>query len=99
MILPVGQCWTFWSTLGILLLVLPVTLTFNYKPRHVHLAIGNNSSSLIVTWSTLNKTEHSIVWIGITELSEKYLGACELFVDSGELHNSQWIHRVEIPYV
>jgi len=98
MIWPSGQCCTFYKAFGFLSL-LSQAIALDYNPRHVHLAVGANSSSLIVTWSTLNKTEFSIVWIGITELTEKYFGNCELFVDSGELHISQCIHRVVIPNV
>lgn len=71
----------------------------DYQPRHVHLSSGEDSETLIVTWSTLDKTNQSIVLIGVEELSEQVSGTSRIFVDSGELKAFQFIHTVIIKHL
>lgn len=51
---------------------------------------------LVVTWSTWNDTNESIVKYGINGPILKALGTSTLFVDGGELRHSQYIHRVKL---
>ena len=70
----------------------------NVQPRHVHLALGEVAGSLIVTWSTINKTKESMVEVstGKTGGEKLFQGSSELFVDGGKLKASQWIHKVVV---
>jgi len=65
----------------------------DWQPRHVHLTQGTEEGSLLVTWSTVNNTEESVV---IIQGGKSYNGNSEIFVDGGENHLSQWIHKVQI---
>eukprot|EP00092_Neocalanus_flemingeri_P000642 GFUD01000684.1.p1 GENE.GFUD01000684.1~~GFUD01000684.1.p1 ORF type:complete len:450 (+),score=123.28 GFUD01000684.1:126-1475(+) len=64
------------------------------QPRHVHLALGESPNSLSVTWSTVNKTGESIALLYVDGKEEQFKGAAKQFVDGGEKHLSQWIHKV-----
>lgn len=55
-----------------------------------------NASSIIVTWSTIEKTAESIVKYGIGELTSTADGSCTLFTDGGKKKRTQYIHRVSI---
>ena len=75
----------------------------NVQPRHVHLALGELADSLTVSWSTLNRTEESLVVVsggqgggGGGEAEREYQGTSELFTDGGERKAAQWIHRVVV---
>ena len=70
----------------------------NVQPRHVHLALGKVMGSLIVSWSTLNKTKESMVEVSTGKAGGEKLfkGSSELFVDGGKLKASQWIHKVVV---
>ena len=70
----------------------------NVQPRHVHLALGEVAGSLIVSWSTINKTKESMVEVstGKTGGEKLFQGISELFVDGGKLKASQWIHKVVV---
>ena len=70
------------------------------QPRHVHLALGEEEGSLIVSWSTINSTEQSLVLVSGGqdggEGERQFQGGSELFTDGGERKASQWIHRVVV---
>lgn len=53
-----------------------------------------NESSMIITWSTMDKVPDSIVEYGIESFSSQAKGQSELFVDGGKLKHHQYIHRV-----
>lgn len=66
----------------------------NYQPRHIHISLGVNSSSFLVTWSTINQTQESIVLIGKEKFTDQFIGSSKEFVDGGDLHSTQFIHTV-----
>lgn len=69
---------------------------FWYQPEQIHLAYGNTVQDIVVTWSTFNDTEESIVEYGIGGFTLSETGSATLFVDGGSAQHSQYIHRVTI---
>lgn len=65
-----------------------------YQPEQVHLAFGDNTSEIIVTWSTFDQTKQSIVEYGINGFALRAVGSATLFVDGGPKKHAQYIHRV-----
>lgn len=55
-----------------------------------------SESELVVTWTTWNNTDESVVKYGINGPILKALGTSTLFIDGGELHRTQYIHRVRL---
>jgi len=70
----------------------------DYQPRHVHLAYGRNTTEVVLTWSTVSKANYSMVEYGSTmfDLSSTSTGFSSEFVDGGNLHSTQYIHRVHL---
>ena len=66
------------------------------QPRHVHLALGEVEGTFSVSWSTINKTEQSIVVVYSKGKEVGFKGESFLFVDGGEKKASQWIHKVVV---
>lgn len=66
------------------------------QPEQVHIAYGSNVYEIVVTWSTFNETPNSIVEYGIGGLILQEEGTSKIFVDGGELHRSQYIHKVTL---
>lgn len=64
------------------------------QPRHVHLALGKTSDSIIATWSTIDQTPESVVLLYEDHHELEFVGTAKEFVDGGEKHLSQWIHKV-----
>lgn len=67
---------------------------FSYQPEQIHLAFGDNTSQIVVTWSTFNQTTESVVEYGINGFALRAFGAATLFVDGGPKKHAQYIHRV-----
>lgn len=67
---------------------------FFYQPEQVHLAYGDNTSEIVVTWSTFNRTKESVVEYGINGFVLRAVGTATLFVDGGAKKHAQYIHRV-----
>lgn len=68
------------------------------QPEQVHLSYPGEPGSMVVTWTTLNKTE-SVVEYGLMggrlfDMSAK--GDATLFVDPGEEKRKMYIHRVTL---
>lgn len=76
------------------LLSLTVANVIYYQPEAVHLAYGDNIHDIVVTWSTRNDTEESIVEYGIGGLILTAQGNSTLFIDGGNEKQKQYIHRV-----
>ena len=66
------------------------------QPRHVHLAIAEDNKDLSVSWSTINKTEESVVLVYSKGRELKFVGQSVKFVDGGEKKATQWIHKVPV---
>lgn len=67
-----------------------------YQPRHVHLAYGESTLEIVVTWSTLNATEKSLVEFGPGDLTSSVEGVATRFEDGGAEKRFQFIHRVTL---
>ncbi|OAD52984.1 Iron/zinc purple acid phosphatase-like protein [Eufriesea mexicana] len=80
----------------VILSLLSVTLSniIYYQPEAIHLAYGDNIHDIVVTWTTRNDTQESIVEYGIEELIFTATGNSTLFVDGGNEKQKQYIHRV-----
>jgi len=72
--------------------------TAQWQPRHVHLAYGHETDEVIVTYSTLTDTEESMVEYGteMFALDSTRNGTSTKFVDGGDEHSTQFIHRVHL---
>lgn len=82
-----------------LLIFIPAVIHANskwYQPEQIHISYGENIEDLVVTWSTFNKTEESIVEYGLGVLKQRAFGNSRLFVDGGWKHRSQYIHKVKL---
>ncbi|CAJ1073764.1 acid phosphatase type 7 [Xyrichtys novacula] len=66
------------------------------QPEQVHLSYPGESGSMVVTWTTFNKTEsyveYSLMGGRLFEMTAK--GEASLFVDSGKEKRKMFIHRV-----
>lgn len=68
----------------------------HFQPEQIHIAYGDEPSSMVVTWSTFNDTNSSVVEYGINGLNFKTTGYRTLFVDDGTEKRKQYIHRVKL---
>lgn len=70
----------------------------SYQPEHVHLAYGENPYEIVVTWSTKNATDESVVKYGIGGFALDASGNSTLLVNGvGNETIKQYIHRVTLP--
>uniref|UniRef100_U5ERP5 Purple acid phosphatase n=1 Tax=Corethrella appendiculata TaxID=1370023 RepID=U5ERP5_9DIPT len=76
------------------LIILINAQVFYYQPEQVHLAFGEIPNSIVVTWSTIDPTNSSIVEYGIGGLILSASGTQTKFVDGGPAKHTQYIHRV-----
>ncbi|KAF5302288.1 hypothetical protein FQA39_LY10327 [Lamprigera yunnana] len=67
-----------------------------YQPEQIHLAYGDTTKQIVVTWSTMSDTKESIVEYGIGGMILKAVGSSNLFIDGGSKKHSQYIHRVTL---
>ncbi|XKL65548.1 hypothetical protein PGB90_008968 [Kerria lacca] len=67
-----------------------------YQPEQIHISFGDNVSEVVITWSTWDSTNESIVEYGIGELTLKAFGKSVLFTDGGNEKREQYIHRVKL---
>lgn len=92
-----------WLGRGLLLLIFGIQIirgdVFWQQPEQIHLAYGNNIFEIVVTWSTFNKTNSSVVEYGIGGLILRKEGISDLFVDGGPQKHSQYIHRVTLKHL
>lgn len=65
------------------------------QPEQIHLAYSDDLSEMVVTWSTFNATP-SVVEYGTGALTQADNGTTTLFVDGGDEHRPQFIHRVKL---
>ncbi|XP_066147683.1 acid phosphatase type 7 [Euwallacea fornicatus] len=76
--------------------VVHCTSVLYYQPEQVHIAFGNTTLQIVVTWTTFNDTFDSTVEYGIDGLILKAKGSSNKFVDGGPEKHSQYIHRVTL---
>lgn len=65
-----------------------------YQPEQVHIAFGDSVQQIVVTWSTFNATNQSLVEYGIGGLILRASGDSTYFVDGGSQKHAQYIHKV-----
>ncbi|XP_046431137.1 acid phosphatase type 7 isoform X1 [Neodiprion virginianus] len=65
-----------------------------YQPEAVHIAYGDNVHDISITWTTMDKTQESIVQYGINGYALTAKGNSTPFVDGGRKKHKQYIHRV-----
>jgi len=58
--------------------------------------MGRSIGSLVLTWSTQNRTDESIVLVQTNKGDKEYRGRSQKFVDGGKEKRVQWIHNVEM---
>lgn len=59
-------------------------------------SITANTNEIVVTWSTMDNTDESVVEYGIHGYILRAVGKSEKFVDGGSAQHSQYIHKVGI---
>ncbi|XP_055842961.1 acid phosphatase type 7-like isoform X1 [Episyrphus balteatus] len=69
---------------------------FHYQPEQVHLSFGETTDEIVVTWSTRDDAGPSLVEYGIHGLALTAEGTSQQFIDGGDKHRSQFIHRVKL---
>ncbi|XP_039959166.1 acid phosphatase type 7 isoform X1 [Bactrocera neohumeralis] len=73
---------------------------YHYQPEQVHLAFGDNLADIVVTWSTGDATNQSVVLYGENYADAKRLvnvtGDARRFVDGGKKQHSQYVHKVTL---
>ncbi|XP_057671572.1 acid phosphatase type 7 [Diorhabda carinulata] len=83
------------ETIFILVCVLHLSASIDYyRPEQIHIAYGQNVQEIVITWSTFNKTQASVVEYGIGGLILTANGTSTLFIDGGSEKHSQYIHKV-----
>uniref|UniRef100_W8BJP0 Purple acid phosphatase n=1 Tax=Ceratitis capitata TaxID=7213 RepID=W8BJP0_CERCA len=73
-----------------------VDKVYHYQPEQVHLAFGEHTNEVVVTWSTRDDAIESIVEYGLKGFTRRVNGTSEKFVDGGDKKKSQYIHRVKL---
>lgn len=73
-----------------------VSCFVSYQPEQVHIAYGGNLYEIVVTWSTRNQSNESMVEYGIGGLIKRSFGSSTLFVSGENGTKSQYIHRVNL---
>ncbi|KAG7301923.1 hypothetical protein JYU34_013341 [Plutella xylostella] len=66
------------------------------QPEQVHIAFGEKTNDIVVTWSTFNDTKETRVQYGKNVMDTEAQGFSTLFVDGGPHKHSQYIHRVTL---
>ncbi|XP_030028562.2 acid phosphatase type 7 isoform X2 [Manduca sexta] len=64
------------------------------QPEQIHIAFGEKTNDIVVTWSTFNDTQESRVQYGQGIMDKEAVGSAKLFIDGGKEQRSQWIHNV-----
>ncbi|KAK5604223.1 Acid phosphatase type 7 [Crenichthys baileyi] len=92
---PVHAAYVLLSFAPLLVLSVPPIWT---QPEQVHLSYAGVPGSMVVTWTTFNKTESKVEYGfeggRLFEMSAK--GDATVFVDSGEEKRKMFIHRVTL---
>ncbi|XP_029937763.1 acid phosphatase type 7 isoform X1 [Myripristis murdjan] len=93
--LPAYAAYAMLSLAPILVLGVPPIWT---QPEQVHLSYPGVPGSMLVTWTTFNKTESKVEYgvLGGRLFDMAATGSASLFVDSGEEKRKMYIHRVTL---
>ncbi|CAN7948577.1 unnamed protein product, partial [Ixodes pacificus] len=66
------------------------------EPEQIHLSYGVDPTRMIVTWTTINATDESVVEFGQAGLDQRALGNTTKFQDGGTERRVIFIHRVTL---
>ncbi|PIK60173.1 hypothetical protein BSL78_02894, partial [Apostichopus japonicus] len=87
-------CSVVWA---IMLSVVSVKAILEIQPEQIHISSTNDITEMVVTWSTFNNTNTSVVQFGFHgNLSYSAVGSSTKFVDGGPEKHTQYIHRVKM---
>lgn len=67
-----------------------------YQPEQIHISYGDSPSEMVITWSTKDSTNASVVEYGIGGLILKTYGSSKQFEDGGKGRRTQYIHSVRL---
>ncbi len=70
--------------------------TSRLQPEQIHLSYGASQTQMIVTWTTLDRVNESIVQYGVDQLNYKATGTVKEFKNSFFFARITWIHSVLI---
>ncbi|XP_064480865.1 acid phosphatase type 7-like [Ornithodoros turicata] len=84
----------FVRSLFLLVLSSVTTGEIYVQPEQVHLSYGAEPSEMMVTWTTFNWTNESMVEYGVGRPRHRTAGNCTKFTDGGQQHRTLFIHRV-----
>ncbi|KAM6969592.1 acid phosphatase type 7 [Tautogolabrus adspersus] len=92
---PAHAAWALLSLAPLFVLGVPPIWT---QPEQVHLSYPGEPGSMVVTWTTFNKTESNVEYglLGSRLFEMTAKGDATLFVDSGEEKRKMFIHRVTL---
>lgn len=85
-----------WRFVTVFFCIHVATCVVFYQPEQIHLSYGDTLNTIVVTWSTLNKTGKSVVEYGIGGLILEAKGNSTIFQSAGSLKRIQYIHRVKL---
>ncbi|XP_018644223.1 acid phosphatase-related [Schistosoma mansoni] len=66
----------------------------SHIPEQVHIALGEQPSTISITWVTQENTESSTVLYGTKLLNMKSTGYVKEFIDGGREQRKMYVHRV-----
>ncbi|CAN7999030.1 unnamed protein product [Ixodes hexagonus] len=66
------------------------------EPEQIHLSYGVDPTQMIVTWTTFNETNESVVEFGQAGLDHRTVGNSTMFQDGGSERRIIFIHRVTL---
>ncbi|XP_038212389.1 acid phosphatase type 7 isoform X3 [Zerene cesonia] len=66
------------------------------QPEQIHIAFGEKSNDIVVTWTTFNNTHESRVQYGQGVMDQEAVGTRTRFTDGGPRKRFMWIHRVTL---
>ncbi|XP_049875413.1 acid phosphatase type 7 isoform X6 [Pectinophora gossypiella] len=66
------------------------------QPEQIHISFGEKTNDIVVTWTTYNDTEDSMVQYGEGVLQNLAMGYQTMFV-AGNGTNVEFVHRVTLP--
>lgn len=69
---------------------------FSHELSNLNFSFVDNVHEIIVTWSTWDPTNSSVVQYGIMGLSSEKYGNSTRFVDGGDENRVQYIHKVKL---
>lgn len=78
-----------------------MTTISDYQPQQVHIAVGETSEDMVITWVTPDHiNDHyrnsSVVEYGTKDIDSIAIGNATKFIDGGDEKRHMWIHRVTL---